>query len=367
MKTVLFFSIGFILFSTGCSNNTTEELTHFQASHSAFLYQGRTEILENNTTALISSAASVSINFSGNQCEVYLKSEYEPYNYATIVLDGEYLGNIKIKNDSLKAYTIKVSASKNSHTLRIFKTTEATSGALLFGGVKVKKTTAFKPSTEKFIEFIGDSITCGAASDSNQYPCESKHYIDQHNSYLAYGPRVARALNTDFMLSSVSGIGMYRNWNDENIEEPIIAQVYENLYLNSDASKTYDFSRKPAIVSICLGTNDLSKGDGTKPRLAFNKNKFTTNYIQFIKTVSNYYPDSKIVLLNSPMIGGSENELLLSCLTSVQSYFRENHNKTISIFEFNSTYNNGCNGHPSTDEHQEIAAQLTSTFRNLLN
>ena len=51
-------------------------------------------------------------------------------------------------------------------------------------------------------------------------------------------------------------------------------QVYENLYLNLDDSKKYDFSIKPDIVNICLGTNDLSYGDGVKPRLLFNREKF---------------------------------------------------------------------------------------------
>jgi len=183
---------------------------------------------------------------------------------------------------------------------------------------------------------------------------------------MSYGPRVARNFDIDFMLSSVSGIGVYRNWNDENIDEPIMPQVYENLYLNIDSTKPFSFSRQPDIVSICLGTNDLSLGDGVKPRIPFDREKYVSNYITFIKTVYKHYPNTQMVLLNSPMIGGETNELLVSCLKEIQSHF-ETKNKPIKLFEFSKTYNNGCSTHPSVEEHGEIAEELIPFFKDLLN
>ena len=144
-------------------------------------------------------------------------------------------------------------------------------------------------------------------------------------------------------------------------------QVYDNLYLNTDASKKYDFSIKPAIVNICLGTNDLSNGDGVKTRLPFNKEKFVANYIDFVKTVYSHYPNTKIVLLNSPMIIGETNDLLVSCLNEVQNYFITNTDKNPIIFELNKAYNSGCSTHPNIEEHKEIAEKLVPFFKNLLN
>jgi hypothetical protein len=70
---------------------------------------------------------------------------------------------------------------------------------------------------------------------------------------------LSRVIDVDYLVSSVSGIGMYRNWNDENKEEPIMPEVYENLYLTKDNSKPkYDFVFQPNIISIALGTNDFS-------------------------------------------------------------------------------------------------------------
>lgn len=142
-------------------------------------------------------------------------------------------------------------------------------------------------------------------------------------------------------------------------------QVYENLFLNEDNSNPYDFSTKPDIVSICFGTNDLSDGDGIKTRLPFNRGKFVTNYITFVDTVYSHNPEVKIVLLNSPMIVGDKNDILVSCLTEVQSYFK-NKNKSIVLFKFSKAFNNGCTSHPSVEEHKEIADVLVPFLKDLL-
>lgn len=335
--------------------------------HNLFNYQGRIDKVNDSSVALISTGASVSISFSGNQCEVYLKGEYKPYNYVSYELDGKYLGRFKIQSDSIKPYTIdNIPVTNKHHELKIFKESEAGQGVILFDGVNVEKILPSASNSEKYIEFIGNSITCGAASDSSIVACEEGEYFDHQNVYMAYGPRAARELDVDFMLSSVSGIGIYRNWNDENIDEPIMPQVYENLYLNTDSNKPFNFSRKPDLVSICLGTNDLSLGDGIKPRLPFNKEKYISNYILLIKSVYKHYPNTQIVLLNSPMIGGETNELLISCLKEILNHF-QTANKPIQLFQFSKIYNNGCSTHPSVEEHAQMAEELLPFFKNLLN
>ncbi len=69
--------------------------------------------------------------------------------------------------------------------------------------------------------------------------------------------------------------------------------VYENLYLNTDDSKSYSFSVQIDLVSICLGTNDMSDGAAIKEHLPFNSEKYTENYVEFIKVVNNHYPKKK--------------------------------------------------------------------------
>ncbi|MFI1770903.1 GDSL-type esterase/lipase family protein [Thalassobellus citreus] len=338
----------------------------FESNNENFQYSGRHEQLKGEA-ALISPGASVAINFSGQTCKIYLKAEKEPYNYVSLELDGSYIGRLKISSEITKEYTVNVTSKEKTHSLKIIKESEASCGAILFQSIKVENVLEKSKKQKYTIEFIGDSITCGAAADSSVFPCNEGGYFDHENAYYSYGACTARALNADFTLSSVSGIGMYRNWNDENIEEPIMPQVYENLYLDTNTSKKNNFTHAPEIITIALGTNDLSTGDGTKPRLPFNKEIYISNYIQFIKTIQNYYSNSRIVLLTSPMVIGENNTLLVSCLEEVQSYFLKNFNKSILLFQFNKQYTNGCSWHPSVEEHKEMAKKLTSFLKNILN
>jgi lysophospholipase L1-like esterase len=55
------------------------------------------------------------------------------------------------------------------------------------------------------------------------------------------------------------------------MEENILPDVYPYLYLRTSGAELFGNDYQPDLVSICLGTNDLSNGDGKKDRLPFNK------------------------------------------------------------------------------------------------
>jgi lysophospholipase L1-like esterase len=216
------------------------------------------------------------------------------------------------------------------------------------------------------IEFIGNSITCGAAADPSEVPCGSGEYHDQHNAYLAYGPRVSRVLGANFVLSSVSGIGIYRNWNSDN---PVMPNVYEKIDFQESGTRPWDFKTfEPAIVTIALGTNDFSRGDGKKPRLPFDSATFTGEYVKFVKLVKSKYPKAQIALTNSPMISGADNDLFVTCLKKVKRIIGRDfpNDKPVSIFLYKAITPRGCSYHPSVEDHQLMADQLTPFLRNLL-
>lgn len=336
---------------------------------SSFIFKGRVEKLTESSANLISPASSVTFTFKGLSAQYTLKSIdfWEHHNYFCLVVDGAYKGRFKIEKGNAQSFFVTANEDSN-HIVTIYKATEAASGNIFFDGTSIKGLVPTSATSSKRIEFIGDSITCGAQSDASQTPCNQGEYFDQHNAYFAYGPVLSRRLNADFILSSVSGIGIYRNWNDENIEEPIMPQVYQNLHLNNDTTKLFDANYQPDIVSICLGTNDMSDGDGKKARLAFNKKKYTTNYINFIKTIFKRYPHTRIVLLSSPMISSDRNATIVSCLKDIIKAFKNDKiHKKIALFEFNTMHANGCTGHPNLDDHQIIASQLEPLFIKLIN
>lgn len=332
----------------------------------AYLLKGRTEVLANNHIALISPASSVSFGFRGEKCTINLRAEdtYQHHNYAVVEVDGQYYSRNKILPAGTKIF-VMVPGTKN-HTVTVYKATEAGVGTVVLTGVEGTLTPAMNRPKKK-IAFIGDSITVGMGNDNDEMPCGTGEWYDQHNAYYSYAPITARALNTDYVVSAVSGIGMYRNWNDEHKDEAIMPDVYENLYLNKDAAKKYDFDFAPDVTCIALGTNDFSDGDGKKPRLAFNEEKYVANYIAFINTVYKHAPQTQVVLLNSPMVSGAKAETFVKCLNRIkETVNKQGGHKPVQVFTFTEVIPKGCGYHPQIEDDKAMAAQLTPYLKTLL-
>lgn len=342
---------------TCCNFNNKREF--YPAGNENFKYSGRYEHQEQDV-ALISSAASTQVKVYGENVEIKVASGNGPHHYLALELNGKYIGRYRVQERSIN---LELPANKEGNVLKLFKDTEAANGSILFNGIKAEKIEKLADEKKQKIEFIGNSITCGMGADTREINCEEGEWFDQHNAYLAYGPRVARALDVDFEVSCVSGMGMYRNWNDE--DEPVMPDVYENLFLTGDTTKKADFSQQPPdVVSIALGTNDFSLGDGEKERAEFNKEKFIENYISFIETIYNIYPQTRIALLSSPMVGEKEGKLLVEYLKEISDHFPE---REIAVFEFEKMDPGGCTSHPDIDDHKEIARMLIPFYKDLLN
>ena len=334
-----------------------------------FNWGGRVEKTFFNKGLLIGAASYVEFEFNGSFVDVDMQSldSFEHHNYVAIEVDGKYVGRLKIEAGNLKPYRIQAINKSLRHKVRITRATEASNGQVLIDLSKVDAL-PIPPIQKKRIEFIGDSITSGMGNDLSGIPCDQGEWYDQHNGYLAYGPVVARALDVDYLLSSVSGNGMYRNWNSVQGEETIFPEVYNNLYLNTSNTTPFAKTYQPDLVSIALGTNDLSDGDGVKERLKFNQHKYIGNYIEFVQNIFKRYPKTKVVLLNSPMVSGEKNAIFMQSLHAVKEFFKDsNFYNSISIFEFQEMTPKGCGYHPSAEDDQIMADQLIPFYQQILN
>lgn len=327
---------------------------------------GRTLLNGQNNLELISSASHFKFRFKGTQCIVFMATKNKnDHNYIQYELDGVYQKRLRIDGNNFTPVVIKV-ANPGEHIIVIYKTTEAHTGPVIISKVVAKNVKSVAEKKAPLIEFIGNSITCGAAADASEFPCGTGDYHDQHNGYMAYGPRVARALGINFLMSSVSGIGVYRTWN---LDGPSMPQVYENIDFQLNNPMKWNFKHyTPQIVSIALGTNDLSNGDGKNDRKPFNEQIFIANYVDFIKLVKSKYPQAQIALLSSPMVKGSAREELQKCLTIVKAKTDALYpaSKPVANFFFEPMNARGCSGHPSVEDHLLLANQLKPFYQSLL-
>lgn len=314
---------------------------------------------------LISSAVHFGFSFTGTKCAVYVSlADTNSHSYLQYELDGVYQKRIRINGNATEPLVITTSPGK--HSVWIYKTTEASSGAVIISKVAADKVAPLTVSSAPLIEFIGNSITCGAAADASDVVCGGGDYQDQHNAYMAYGPRLARALNANYILSSVSGIGIYRTWNMDNLSMP---QVYEHTDLQLNSTQKWNFSQySPKIVSIALGTNDMSRGDGVHPRTPFDTTTFTNRFVKFVQLVKSKYPKAQIALLSSPMIKGKDAIILQNCLKSIKTKIDGLYpaDKPVATFFFEPMDPHGCSAHPSVEDHAILAEQLQPFFAGLL-
>jgi len=357
------FFLLFMITLAACTQNKNE-IKEFRASDPNFKYLGRIDKVLKEETCLVGSASSVEFIAKGKTIDLLLNAKGSEHNYISIEINGFYDKRYKILN-SEEDTKITLNLSESINRIGIYKATEAASGEVVFKGIQAEELVPLPIEKRSTIEFIGNSITCGALADDTLVPCGQGVYHDQHNAYLAYGPRTARALNTNFILSAVSGIGIYRSWNDEHILVPIMPEVYENLYLNLDPKKKYVAEPAPDVLTICLGTNDLSDGDGLNPRLPFDGEKFTKNYIQFVEMLFKLYPRTKIALLNSPMVSAEKSAALSACLEKVKEHFEKEH--VIRIFSFTLLQPGGCNYHPGIEDHKTMSEELIPFLKEFLH
>lgn len=359
----------FMIVFSGCATSKTASTNRMHLPAAALKPFGRTSS-ENQKLALISSAASFGFSFEGNECRITASvPSWLDHNYLQYELDGVYQKRIRVSSKTGEPIVITVPDNRK-HTVWVYKATEAHTGPVFIEGVTGSGLSALQQPAAPLIEFIGNSITCGAAADPSEIPCGTGAYHDQHNAYMACGPRVARALGANFLLSSVSGIGVYRNWNSDG---PTMPAVYGKLDFQENNPQRWDFAMySPDVVSIALGTNDFSRGDGKKTRLPFDSARFVDTYVQFVQSVKSKYPSAQIALLSSPMLNGDARGLLQNCLIAVKKKVDALNPKTkpgakpVSVFFFQPIQASGCSGHFSVEDHGIMASELLPFFRKLL-
>jgi len=328
---------------------------------------GRYILNQSQNLKLISSAVHFGFSFTGQECQLYASlPDKNSHNYLQYELDGVYQKRIRINGNAQEPITIKAPTA-GKHTVWIYKATEAHTGAINIQKVTGQGLISIEKPRVPIIEFIGNSITCGAAADPSEVPCGTGVYHDQHNAYSAYGPRLAQALGVNFVLSSVSGIGIYRNWNSNG---PTMPQVYEKLDFQENNPQKWDFNTfTPQVVSIALGTNDFSNGDGKKERLPFDSVSYVNNYIKFVQVVKTKYPKAQIALLSSPMINGRNRTKLQNYLTVVKEKINSLYpsDKPVTVYFFKPMQARGCSGHPNVADHAMLAQELLPFFKELVH
>jgi lysophospholipase L1-like esterase len=324
----------------------------FTPENSFFQYSGRIDFSNRSLPAFWAPGVYIRAAFQGSACEILLNDEVlwgHSHNYISVAIDD--LPPVRVilpkKNNSIKIDTL----AAGNHIVTICKSTESGIGRVEFAGLRCVKLLPLPSIPLRKIEFIGNSITCGAGSDESVVPCNSGQWYDQHNAYMSYGPVTARSLNAEWMLTAVSGIGLTRSCCGMTLTMP---DVFDKVSL-SENKLLWDFTYQPDVVTVCLGQNDGIQ-DSTV---------FCSTYVGFIQQLRSRYPETSIVCLTSPMADEQLTFAMKKYIHAVVEACHERNDLNVYEYFFAKRYFNGCGTHPDLKEHQLIAGELSTFIRKL--
>jgi lysophospholipase L1-like esterase len=260
-----------------------------------------------------------------------------------------------------KTATIASGLGAGMHTVELYRQTEGSQGDSQLMGITIAGggSLAAPPNAPaRFIEVVGDSITCGygtlgTLSDSDCFPTESH--------WDTYEAVAGRALGADVSTIAISGQGAYRNYGGDMTNT--LPMVYTRA-LTNDASPLWDFRTQPQAVIVNLGTNDISNGKGD-PGMPFE-----TAYAGLLTTIRSKYPSALIVCIIGPLLNGSD-------LTTIQGHIRNVVNARAAAGDHNvelfdqiaaqSSDKAACQYHPNPAENQIMANQIVTELRARLH
>lgn len=327
----------------------------FAADDARIQYTGRFDLTDAKRPRCWAPGAYLTVRFQGPSCEVDLTDEVlhgTSHNYVEIVVDG--VPSRRQLTGKSNTLVVAQGLPNTAHTLTVCKDTEALIGYLEFTGLRCAQLLAPPARPGRRIEFIGNSITCGMGADLAAIACDQGQWYDQHNAYLAYGPRTARALGAEWQLTAESGIGLLHSCCDKPNRMP---EEFGTTDLHV-GGRAWDFRRyQPDVVTVCLGQND-----GVQDSV-----QFCGAYVTFLKTLRAVYPRARLVCLTSPMADARLTAVLRRYLTGVVAVARAGGEPNVDSFFFARSYHAGCGAHPSLAEQELIAGELTGYLKNALH
>jgi len=233
------------------------------------------------------SGSSIVARFEGTALNAKLKGNKD---LVQVIVDGKPTLALTLTKEQT-VYRVANELGDGTHTVELFKRTEAMVGTIEFLGFELqagKKLLDPPARAPHRIELIGDSITCGYGNEDDK---KENHFAPlTENNYMAYGAVAARDLQAEYMCIAWSGRKM---WPDNTIPE-----IYGRT-LPGDAQSRWEFSAwDPQVIVINLGTNDFGKGNP-------DEKGWTDGYKAFVKTLRVRYPAAAIYCAVGSMMSDS--------------------------------------------------------------
>lgn len=327
-------------------------------------YEGRV-VLDGTSAQYFYPGSSISVNFTGTTL-------YGVFNkvvaYYWVEIDDEEPFKLFTRSKANwidgDTFCLAKNLKPGIHSAKITLCSEGIFKKPMFYGFVIDDSAeVVKPAekTTKF-EFIGNSITCGYGTEVT----DRSPFNDSTSNFChGFAYLTAKAFNAELMVVARSGIGVYRNYGDDESasEYGCLPDNYEKLWLES--SKTWDFSKfSPNVVFVNLGTNDTWDCDNDQVKEStFSDEKFDEKYRSLIdKIYSHYTNNPKLVLLTGSMMASNALSHVKPILDKIQSdYSAKGH--SVYRFDFAPTMGTGADWHPCAAQQKKMGESLIAFLK----
>ena len=196
---------------------------------------------------------------AGNFTLTYYSSYARRY---AIGVDGDFT----VFAGSTGTKTISVSLPAGNHTVRVIvdseltstKTYSTTMKSISFDGAVLAR----PADKDLYIEFIGDSYTCGDGGNGTYTP-GTAWKSTEHSVRAGWAYKTAEKLDADYSIVARGGIGLGVGKSDAQDQDSSVTiqqlYPYTSYRFSVDAAAAeWDFAseRKPDMILICIGAND---------------------------------------------------------------------------------------------------------------
>lgn len=198
-------------------------------------------------------------DFSGDvYCNLYVEAASSPMDQPGLFVEVDGAMHYYPLNQVEEYVRVKVAPDlePGRHTILISKSTDARNDSIFLHSVTYSGYLEKSQGSARRIEFLGDSITAGAGVYHQQKDSESFARYGLTASYFSYANRTADLLGADYYALANGG------WQLCYTVSPsyTIQRIYPYAAMrDTTSSGLYDFSWKPQVVVINLGTNDWAR------------------------------------------------------------------------------------------------------------
>lgn len=361
---------------TACTGEKSDPVKTYVPSSENVKPLGRTMVTD-DMLWLAFSGSGAEFTVSGTKAEIVIAGDdnaEKPDNEDDKARIAVYVNGERVVDDMIdhaeETYTVFESEAPAECDIKIVKLSETAMSTCAVKSITVEGG-EIKPAEKKehFIEFVGDSITCGYGVDDEN---RDHHFSTKTEDVTkTYAYKTAEALNADYSMVSISGYGIISGYSDgkKKVANQQLPKYYDKLGFSYGtfkgkkvSSESWDFTGyTPDVIVVNLGTNDESYTKNKEDRIK----DYTDSYVEFLKTIRSNNPDSQIICTLGIMGSG----LYPYVEQAVQNYTEETGDTKVCAMPFDvQSPDDGyaADWHPTDATHTKAAEKLTAEIKSVM-